>query len=116
VVDPGCLVYGGSNVMAGRGGRATSDGRYDRVVYLPATAENGFNPALPDRHVDLIYLCYPNNPTGAVLGKDALKRWVDYARREQAVILYDAAYESYIRGPAIPPTIYQVAGAQDLPI
>jgi LL-diaminopimelate aminotransferase len=116
VVDPVYPVYVDSNVMAGRAGRATENGRYERIVYLPATAENGFNPALPDRHVDLIYLCYPNNPTGAVLGKDALKRWVDYARREGAVILYDAAYESYIRDPAIPRTIYEIEGAQEVAI
>jgi LL-diaminopimelate aminotransferase len=116
VVDPVYPVYVDSNVMGGRAGRATDNGRYDRIVYLPATAENGFNPALPDQHVDLIYLCYPNNPTGAVLGKDALTRWVDYARREGAVILYDAAYESYVRDPAIPRTIYEIEGAQEVAI
>jgi LL-diaminopimelate aminotransferase len=116
VVDPVYPVYVDSNVMGGRAGRPTENGRYERIVYLPATADNGFNPALPDRHVDLIYLCYPNNPTGAVLGKDALKRWVDYARREGAVILYDAAYESYVRDPAIPRSIYEIEGAQDVAI
>ena len=102
--------------MAGRAGRPDRERtlRGDRL--LPATADNGFNPALPERHVDLIYLCYPNNPTGAVLGKDALKRWVDYARREGAVILYDAAYESYIRDPAIPRSIYEIEGAQEVAI
>ena len=109
VVDPVYPVYVDSNVMAGRAGRPTENGRYDRIVYLPATAATGFLP-------DLDALPYPNNPTGAVLGKDALKRWVDYARREGAVILYDAAYESYIRDPAIPRSIYEIEGAQEVAI
>lgn len=116
LTDPVYPVYLDSNVMAGRAGAPGADGRYDRVVYLPCTAENGFEPALPDRPADLIYLCYPNNPTGAVLGRPALARWVDWARRQGAVILYDAAYEAYIRDPDIPHSIYEIEGAREVAI
>jgi LL-diaminopimelate aminotransferase len=116
LMDPVYPVYVGSNVMAGRSGEADARGRYAGFVYLPCTADNGFRPALPDRHVDLVYLCYPNNPTGAVLRADALKTWVDYARREQAVILYDAAYESYIRDADVPHSIYEIEGAKEVAI
>ena len=85
-------------------------------MYLPCTAENSFQPALPDRHVDLIYLCYPNNPTGAVMTREALARWVEYARAEDAVILYDAAYEAYIRDPEVPHSIYEIDGAREVAI
>jgi LL-diaminopimelate aminotransferase len=85
-------------------------------VYLPCTAENGFRPALPDRHVDLIYLCYPNNPTGAVATREALERWVAYAREHDAIILYDAAYEAYIRDPDVPHSIYEIPGAREVAI
>jgi len=116
LMDPVYPVYVLSNVMAGRSGPADASGRYAGFVYLPCTADNGFRPPLPDRHVDLIYLCYPNNPTGAVLRTDALKTWVDYARREQAVILYDAAYESYIREADVPRSIYEIDGAKEVAI
>ena len=116
LMDPVYPVYVDSNVMAGRTGEADDKGRYARFVYMPSTAENGFRPALPDRHVDLIYLCYPNNPTGSVLRKDALKTWVDYARRERAVIIFDAAYESYIREADVPRSIYEVEGARECAI
>ena len=116
LTDPVYPVYLDSNVMAGRAGSAGADGRFDRVVYLPCTADNGFLPRLPDRPVDLIYLCYPNNPTGAVMPRATLKRWVDFARERSAVILYDAAYESYIRDPAIPHSIYEVDGAREVAI
>ena len=116
LTDPVYPVYVDSNVMAGRGGHAGPDGRYDRFVYLPCTADNGFSPALPTRPVDLIYLCYPNNPTGAVLGHDGLAAWVDYARRTGAVILYDAAYEAYIRDPEIPHSIFEIDGAREVAI
>jgi LL-diaminopimelate aminotransferase len=102
--------------MAGRAGRADGSGRYDRLVYLPATAENNFSPALPTRPVDLIYLCYPNNPTGAVISRDALRDWITYARRHQAVILYDAAYEAYIRDPDVPHSIFEIEGAREVAI
>jgi LL-diaminopimelate aminotransferase len=116
LTDPVYPAYVDSNVMAGRAGRADAQGRYDRLVYLPATAENGFNPSLPSRPVDLIYLCYPNNPTGAVLGTEGLRAWVEYARRHQAVILYDAAYEAYIRDPGIPHSIFEIEGAREVAI
>ena len=87
-----------------------------RIVYLPCTAENGFDPPLPDRPADMVYLCFPNNPTGAVLDRGALKRWVDWARDAGAVLLYDAAYESYIQDPDIPHSIYEVPGARQVAV
>ncbi len=116
LTDPVYPVYVDSNVMAGRAGRADQAGRYDRLVYLPCTEDNGFSPALPGRPVDLIYLCYPNNPTGAVLTHESLGAWVDYARRHQAVILYDAAYEAYIRDPDVPHSIFEIEGAREVAI
>lgn len=116
LVDPVYPVYVDSNVMAGRSGNPTDDGRYDRYVYLPSVAENGFRPALPEQKVDLIYLCYPNNPTGAVLPREELKKWVDYARETGAILLYDAAYEAFIRDPSIPRTIYEIEGAKEVAI
>jgi LL-diaminopimelate aminotransferase len=116
LMDPVYPVYADSNVMAGRSGPADDTGRYPGFVYLPCTAENEFQPALPEGHVDLIYLCYPNNPTGAVMGRAALQRWVDYARAHDAVILYDAAYEAYIRDPEVPHSIYEIEGAREVAI
>jgi LL-diaminopimelate aminotransferase len=116
VTDPVYPVYVDSSVMAGRGGAADSTGRYAGLVYLPCTADNHFQPALPAGHVDLIYLCYPNNPTGAVMTREGLGRWVDYARRERAVILYDAAYEAYVREPGVPRSIYEIEGAREVAI
>uniref|UniRef100_A0A7C4LPJ1 LL-diaminopimelate aminotransferase n=1 Tax=Schlesneria paludicola TaxID=360056 RepID=A0A7C4LPJ1_9PLAN len=116
VTDPVYPVYVDTNVMAGRTGPADDAGRYAGLVYIPLTAENDFTPALPDRHVDLIYLCYPNNPTGTVASRDTLRQWIDYARREEALLLYDAAYEAYITDPAIPHSIYELDGARDCAI
>ena len=116
LMDPVYPVYADSNVIAGRSGPADASGRYAGFVYLPCTAENDFLPTLPDGHVDLIYLCYPNNPTGAVMTREALRRWVDYAREHEAVILYDAAYEAYIRDPEIPHSIYEIEGAREVAI
>ena len=116
LMDPVYPVYADSNVVAGRTGAADESGRYAGVVYLPCTAENAFQPALPDRHVDLIYLCFPNNPTGAVVTREALERWVDYARAEDAVILYDAAYEAYIVDEDVPHSIYEIPGAREVAI
>ncbi len=116
LMDPVYPVYADSNVMAGRSGPADESGRYAGFVYLPCTADNGFLPALPAGHVDLIYLCYPNNPTGAVMTREALARWVDYARAHDAIILYDAAYEAYIRDPEIPHSIYEIEGAREVAI
>ena len=116
LTDPVYPVYLDSNVMAGRAGSADDRGRYDRIVYLPCVAENGFQPPFPDRPVDLVYLCFPNNPTGAVLDRAALKRWVDWARRTGAVLLYDAAYEAYIQDPDIPHSIYEIEGAREVAV
>jgi LL-diaminopimelate aminotransferase len=109
-------VYVDTNVMSGRTGAADDAGRYAGLVYLPVTAENNFTAALPDRHVDLIYLCYPNNPTGTVATRETLQTWIDYARREDALILFDAAYEAYITDPSIPHSIYELPGARDCAI
>jgi len=116
VTDPVYPVYLDSNVMAGRAGHPDASGHYAGLVYLPCTAENGFEPQLPDRHADLIYLCYPNNPTGAVMSRAALRRWVEWARAEGAVLLYDAAYEAYIRDPDVPRSIFEVEGAREVAI
>jgi LL-diaminopimelate aminotransferase len=116
LMDPGYPVYADTNVVAGRSGPADERGRYAGMVYLPCTAENGFQPPLPDQHVDLIYLCYPNNPTGAVATREALQRWVDYARAHEAVILYDAAYEAYIVDDHVPHSIYEIDGAREVAI
>ncbi len=114
VCDPVYPVYVDSNVMAGRTGSYDSvAGRFDGVVYMPCTAENGFVPELPEEIPDLIYLCFPNNPTGAVITKDQLQKWVDYANEHDSVILYDAAYEAYISDPAVPHSIYECAGAKE---
>lgn len=116
VTDPVYPVYVDTNVMAGRTGDADAAGRYAGLVYLPVTAENGFVPALPDRHVDLIYLCYPNNPTGTVATRETLQKWVDYARAEKATIFFDAAYEAFITEPGIPHSIYEIEGAREVAI
>jgi LL-diaminopimelate aminotransferase len=116
LMDPVYPVYADSNVVAGRSGKADASGRYAGIVYMPCTAENGFEPARPARQVDLVYLCYPNNPPGAVATRQALQRWVDHARAHEAVILYDAAYEAYIRDPALPRSIYEIDGARAVAI
>ncbi len=112
VCDPVYPVYVDSNVMAGRTGEYDeAAGVWSRVIYMPCTADNGFVPELPGERPDLIYLCNPNNPTGTTLTRDQLKVWVDYARREGAVILYDAAYEAYISQEDVPHSIYEIRGA-----
>ena len=114
VCDPVYPVYVDSNVMAGRTGEYDAcSGRYRGVIYMPCTAENGFVPELPAEVPDLIYLCFPNNPTGAVMTKEKLQGWVDYARAHDSVILYDAAYEAYISEPGIPHSIYECDGARE---
>ena len=115
VPDPVYPVYVDTNVMAGRTGEF-NQGRYDGLVYLEGTKQNGFIPDLPREKVDLIYLCYPNNPTGATISKSALKEWVDYARENKALILFDAAYESFIRDDELPKSIYEIEGARDVAI
>jgi len=116
VIDPVYPVYVDTNVMAGNTGPADDQGRYGKLVYIPVTADNNFVPELPQQRVDLIYLCYPNNPTGMVATRDELTRWVDYARRNQSIILFDAAYEAFITDPAIPHSIYEIPGAQEVAI
>ena len=116
LTDPVYPVYCDSNVIAGRTSLPDDQGQYGGMVYLPCTAENNFNPPLPREHVDLIYLCSPNNPTGAVMTRQALEQWVDYAQRKRAIILFDAAYESYITDPEIPHSIYEIPGAREVAI
>jgi LL-diaminopimelate aminotransferase len=116
VADPVYPVYVDTNVMAGRTGPANEHGQYEGLVYMPATADNGFVPQPPKQPVDIIYLCFPNNPTGTVATKEELGRWVDYARRVKAVIFYDAAYEAFISDPYIPHSIYEVDGAREVAI
>ncbi len=116
VTDPVYPVYVDTNVMAGRTGTAMSSGHYEGILYMPTTAANGFSPELPSENVQLIYLCSPNNPTGAVLDKTTLKKWVDYAREKEAVILFDAAYEAFIQNPSIPHSIYEIEGAEEVAI
>lgn len=113
VCDPVYPVYVDSNVMAGRSGLYNSEtGRFDKIVYMPCTADNGFLPEFPKEHVDLIYLCFPNNPSGAAITKDKLQEWVDYANKNGAVIIYDAAYEAYITEEDVPHSIYECEGAR----
>ena len=116
MTDPVYPVYVDSNVMAGRTGPAGQDGQYEKIVYMPCTAENNFIPNIPERKVDIIYLCFPNNPTGAVASKEILKKWVDYALDTKAVILFDAAYEAFITEGQIPHSIYEVEGAKEVAI
>lgn len=115
VTDPVYPVYVDTNAMAGRAGDF-EEGRWSRLVYLPCNAENGFVPALPQGHVDLIYLCYPNNPTGTTLSFEQLKLWVDYAAEHDAVILYDTAYQAFITTPGVPRSIYQIPGADKVAV
>jgi LL-diaminopimelate aminotransferase len=115
VPDPVYPVYVDTNVMAGRTG-AFSGGRYESLIYLECTRENSFVPDLPRRKADLIYLCFPNNPTGATITREQLARWVAYARENRALILYDAAYESFIRDESLPHSIYEIEGAREVAI
>ncbi len=116
VTDPVYPVYIDSNVMAGRTGTLNSDGRWSKITYIPCTAENNFIPELPKDKVDLIYLCFPNNPTGMTISKAELKKWVDYAKANKAVILYDAAYEAYIQEEDVAHSIYEIEGAKEVAI
>ncbi|MBO7628300.1 MAG: LL-diaminopimelate aminotransferase [Paludibacteraceae bacterium] len=112
VTDPVYPVYVDTNVMAGRAGDLLADGRWSRIVYLPCTAENGFVPELPKQKVDVIYLCFPNNPTGTTLTKTQLTEWVKYALANDALILFDAAYEAFIQEDDVPHSIYEIEGAK----
>jgi len=115
IPDPVYPVYLDTNVMAGRTGNF-EDGRYKGIVYLDATKENNYVPGLPEEKVDLIYMCFPNNPTGSTITKAELQTWVDYARENQALILFDAAYEAFIRDESLPKSIYEIEGAKEVAI
>lgn len=113
ITDPVYPVYVDTNVMAGHTGPPKDDHSYEGITYLKCTAENGFVPEPPKEHVDLIYLCFPNNPTGAVASREQLTRWVEYAREHDALLLFDAAYEAYISDPSIPHSIFEIEGARE---
>lgn len=115
VTDPVYPVYVDTNVMGGRSGEF-SYGHWSNITYLPCTADNGFVPSLPDKKVDIIYLCFPNNPTGTTITRTELKKWVDYARKNKALILYDAAYEAYISESDVAHSIYEIDGAKEVAI
>ncbi|MBP5136634.1 MAG: LL-diaminopimelate aminotransferase [Paludibacteraceae bacterium] len=116
VADPIYPVYVDSNAMGGRTGDLGADGRWSNVVYMPCTAENEFIPELPSQPVDVIYLCYPNNPTGTTLTRDELKRWVAYAIEHNSLIFYDSAYEAYIQSEDVPHSIYEIEGAKQVAV
>lgn len=116
VTDPVYPVYVDTNVMAGRTGNSGSDGKYEKLIYLPCTSENNFQPDFPKERADLIYLCYPNNPTGTTVTKERLKEWVDYARKNNSIILYDAAYEGFITDSSLPHSIFEIEGAREVAI
>ena len=116
VTDPVYPVYVDTNVMGGRAGVLDTDGCWSDIIYLPVTAENGFVPALPSDVPDMIYLCYPNNPTGTTLTREQLKVWVDYARAHHSLILFDSAYETFIRQDDVPHSIYEIEGAKEVAI
>lgn len=113
ITDPVYPVYADTNVMAGNSGPALAGGGYDGFTYLPCTPENEFSPALPESPVDIVYLCSPNNPTGAVLDREALTCWVNYARTNGVLIMFDAAYEAFIRDESIPHSIFEIEGARE---
>lgn len=116
VSDPVYPVYVDTNVMAGRTGFTNEKGQFEKIVYLPCTEENGIKPALPQTHVDMIYLCFPNNPTGMTLSHEELKQWVDYARENKSIILFDAAYEAFIREENVPHSIFEIEGAREVAV
>lgn len=116
ICDPVYPVYNDTNVMVGRTGEADDKGYYEGLVYMPCLEENGFAPAIPQEKVDLIYLCFPNNPTGTTASKEQLKAWVDYAKANDAVILFDAAYEAFITEDDVPHSIYEIEGAKECAI
>ena len=116
ISDPVYPVYVDTNVMAGHTGPADESGRYGGLVYLPGNEANDFVPELPSVPVDIIYLCYPNNPTGTVATRETLKKWVDYAKANNSLILFDAAYEAFISDPSIPHSIFEIEGAKDVAI
>ncbi|NCC99104.1 MAG: LL-diaminopimelate aminotransferase [Bacteroidia bacterium] len=116
LTDPVYPVYVDSNVMAGRAGKLSKKGYWNRIIYLPCTEKNGFVPELPTQDVDVIYLCFPNNPTGTTLTREQLKKWVDYAIAHKSIILFDAAYEAFITEKDVPHSIYEIEGAEKVAI
>ena len=116
ITDPVYPVYVDTNVMAGNTGPADDTGAYQGLLYLPCNAENGFVPAIPSTRADLIYLCFPNNPTGAVASRAQLEQWVAYAKQNDSILLFDAAYEAFIQDPAIPRSIFEIEGARDVAV
>ena len=117
ITDPVYPVYLDTNVMAGRSGKYNNKtGKYENIIYIPATAENNFIPEFPNKVPDMIYLCFPNNPTGTTLSKSELKKWVDYAKENKALILFDSAYEAFISDEDVPHTIYEIDGAKEVAI
>lgn len=116
ICDPVYPVYADTTVMAGKTGPCQSNGYYEGIIYMPCTAENGFIPELPTEIPDLIFLCYPNNPTGTVASKEELKKWVDFATANKSIILFDAAYEAFITDDEIPRSIYEIEGARKVAI
>lgn len=116
ICDPVYPVYADTTVMSGKTGACQANGHYEGIIYMACTAENGFIPELPAETPDLIFLCYPNNPTGTVASKEELKKWVDYAIGHKAIILYDAAYEAFITEDGIPHSIYEIEGAKSVAI
>ena len=116
VTDPIYPVYIDSNVMSGRAGELGVDGGWSDITYMPCNEENGFVPSLPSKYADIIYLCYPNNPTGTTLTKEELKVWVDYALKNGSIIFFDAAYEAFIREENVPHSIYEIEGARQCAI
>ena len=116
ICDPVYPVYADTTVMSGKTGTCQANGYYEGIVYMPCNKENGFIPELPTETPDLIFLCYPNNPTGTVASKEELKKWVDYAIEKNAIILYDAAYEAFIQDDSIPRSIYEIEGAKKVAI
>jgi LL-diaminopimelate aminotransferase len=116
ILDPVYPVYVDTNVMAGHTGTMDANGKFGKLIYLPVTAELKFEPELPTEPVDLIYLCYPNNPTGTVASRSMLEKWVNYARQHQSIIFYDAAYEAYISDASVPHSIFEIPGAREVAI
>lgn len=116
IPNPVYPVYLDSNVMAGRTGKLMSDGKFEGVIYLPSNEENNFSPTPPALHADIVYLCSPNNPTGTVLSRENLKNWIEYAKENDAIILFDAAYAAYIRATNAPCSIYEIEGAREVAI
>lgn len=116
VADPGYPVYVDSSVIDGRGGELLPNGRWSRILYLECNAENGFKPSVPDTGVDIVFLCSPCNPTGTVFTREELTEWVEYAKRNRTLIIFDSAYEAFVSDPEIPKSIYEIEGSKEVAI